>query len=184
MMMIGTWKLRAFALLAAGLLVVGGPAQAGDDPHDPYEGFNRAMFAVNEGLDMVAVKPLAQVYDGVMPLPAKASIGNFFDNIADVRNALNNTLQGKLAEAGSDLGRLLINSTVGIFGLFDVASELGLERHEEDFGQTPAVTFTGRWSGRKPCAIPSAWSATSTAIRPGGRSTSRSPRATAWSACA
>ena len=143
MMMIGTWKLRAVALLAAGLLVAGAPAHAGDDPHDPYEGFNRAMFAVNEGLDTVAIKPLAQVYDGVVPLPAKAGIGNFFDNIADFRNALNDTLQGKLSEAGIDLGRLLINSTIGIFGLFDVASELGLERHDEDFGQTLAVWGAG-----------------------------------------
>jgi phospholipid-binding lipoprotein MlaA len=137
------WRLRAAAFLAAGLIANGGPAHAGDDPHDPYEGFNRAMFAFNEGLDKVAVKPLAQVYDAAMPLPARAGVGNFFDNVADLRNALNNTLQGKLADAGNDLGRLLINTTVGIFGLFDVASELGLERHEEDFGQTLAVWGAG-----------------------------------------
>ena len=97
------------------------------------------MFAVNEGLDTVAVKPVAQVYDFVTPLPVRAGVGDFFGNIADVRNALNNTLQGKLGDAATDLGRLLINSTVGIFGLFDVASELGLEKHDEDFGQTLAV---------------------------------------------
>jgi phospholipid-binding lipoprotein MlaA len=79
------------------------------------------------------------VYDFVTPLPVRAGVGDFFGNILDVRNVLNNTLQGKLADAVSDLGRLLINSTVGIFGLFDVASELGLERHDEDFGQTLAV---------------------------------------------
>ena len=134
----GNLKLSACALLAAGT-----PAQAGDDQHDPYEGFNRAMFAVNEGFDKVVVKPLAVVYDEAIPLPAKSGVGNFFDNIADVRNALNNTLPGKLSEAGSDLGRLLINTTVGIFGLIDVASELGLERHEEDFGQTLAVWGAG-----------------------------------------
>jgi phospholipid-binding lipoprotein MlaA len=134
---------RCVAVLSAGLLVAGGPAHAGDDPHDPYEGFNRAMFAVNEGLDKVAFKPIAEVYDEAMPLPARAGIGNFFDNIADLRNALNNTLQGKVSEAGSDLGRLLINSTLGIFGLFDVASELGIERHQEDFGQTLAVWGAG-----------------------------------------
>jgi len=69
----------------------------------------------------------------------KTGVTNFFGNIADIRNVLNNTLQGKLADAGNDLGRLLINSTIGIFGLFDVASELGLEKHDEDFGQTLAV---------------------------------------------
>jgi phospholipid-binding lipoprotein MlaA len=133
---------RAVAAMAvAGVLA--SPAGAADpDPeavNDPFEGFNRAMFAVNEGLDKVVIKPVAQAYDVVTPLPAQAGVGNFFGNILDVRNVLNNTLQGKLAEAGSDLGRLLINSTIGIFGLFDVASELGLERHDEDFGQTLAV---------------------------------------------
>lgn len=131
------------ACLAAALFACSAAAHAGDNPHDPYEGFNRAMFAVNEGLDKYAVKPLAEVYDEAVPLPARAGIGNVFDNIADLRNALNNTLQGKLPEAGSDLGRLLINSTLGIFGLFDVASELGIERHQEDFGQTLAVWGAG-----------------------------------------
>lgn len=134
-----TWKSRAAVVLAAGMIALGAPALADEAVRDPLEGFNRAMFAVNEGLDTVLVKPVAQVYDHVVPLPAKAGVGNFFWNIADVRNVLNNTLQGKLADAGNDLGRLLINSTVGIFGLFDVASELGLEKHDEDFGQTLAV---------------------------------------------
>jgi len=134
------WKRRtSIGCLVAGMIALAGPALAEEAVHDPLEGFNRAMFAVNEGLDMVIVKPVAQVYDFAVPLPAKAGVGDFFGNIADVRNVLNNTLQGKLADAGNDLGRLLINSTIGIFGLFDVASELGLEKHDEDFGQTLAV---------------------------------------------
>ena len=132
-------KHRVAGLLAAGLLASGGAAVAQDNPHDPMEGFNRAMFAVNEGLDKVAIKPVAQAYEFVTPLPVRAGVGDFFSNIADIRNTLNNSLQGKFADAASDLGRLLINSTVGIFGLFDVASELGLEKHDEDFGQTLAV---------------------------------------------
>jgi len=135
-----TWKRRAcVGCLVAGAISLTGPVFADDAVHDPLEGFNRAMFAVNEGLDTVVVKPVAQAYDFVTPLPVRAGVGDFFGNIADVRNVLNNTLQGKLADAGTDLGRLLINSTIGIFGLFDVASELGLEKHDEDFGQTLAV---------------------------------------------
>ena len=132
-------KRRVAALLAVGLLTSAGAALAQDNPHDPMEGFNRAMFAVNEGLDKAAIKPVAQAYEFVTPLPVRAGVGDFFSNIADFRNTLNNSLQGKFADAASDLGRLLINSTVGIFGLFDVASELGLEKHDEDFGQTLAV---------------------------------------------
>ncbi len=133
-------KRRAgLAGLIAGALMLSGSALAQQPVNDPYEGFNRAMFAVNEGLDTVAIKPIAQAYDFVTPLPVRAGVGDFFGNILDVRNVLNNTLQGKLSDAGVDLGRLLINSTIGIFGLFDVASELGLQRHDEDFGQTLAV---------------------------------------------
>jgi len=135
-----TWQPRASAsCLVAGAISLAAPALADEAVHDPLEGFNRAMFAVNEGLDAVIVKPVAQAYDFVAPLPVRAGVGDFFGNIADVRNVLNNTLQGKLADAGVDLGRLLINSTIGIFGLFDVASELGLDKHDEDFGQTLAV---------------------------------------------
>jgi phospholipid-binding lipoprotein MlaA len=127
------------AFVVAGALGAAGPAAAGDNPHDPYEGFNRAMFAVNEGLDMVLFKPIAQGYDAAVPLPAQAGISSFFGNLLEIQNALNNLLQGKGGDAAIDLGRLLVNSTVGIFGLFDVASELGLEHHREDFGQTLAV---------------------------------------------
>lgn len=129
----------AVAAVLAAVLVAPARAADPDSVNDPFEGFNRAMFAVNEGLDKVIVKPVAQAYDVVTPLPAQAGVGNFFGNILDTRNVLNNALQGKLSEAASDLGRILVNSTIGIFGLFDVASELGLERHDEDFGQTLAV---------------------------------------------
>lgn len=129
--------LSACAVVAA--LGVAGPASAGDNPIDPYEGFNRAMFAVNEGLDKVLFKPVAQGYEAAVPLPAQAGISSFFDNLLEIQNVFNNLLQGKGGDAAIDFGRLLINSTVGIFGLFDVASELGLEHHQEDFGQTLAV---------------------------------------------
>jgi len=108
------------------------------DPADPFEGFNRAMFTVNEGLDKVAIKPIAQGYDAVTPLPVKVGVGNFFGNIWDSWTAINNLLQGKGGDALSDVGRVLVNSTIGIGGVFDVASEMGLTKHSEEFGQTLA----------------------------------------------
>jgi phospholipid-binding lipoprotein MlaA len=110
-----------------------------EQPEGSHEGFNRAMFQVNEGIDVVA-KPIAQGYDAAAPLPVKAGIGNFFGNIADVWISINNLLQGKGQEGLSDMGRFLINTTVGIGGVFDIASEIGLEKHAEDFGQT-----LGKW---------------------------------------
>jgi phospholipid-binding lipoprotein MlaA len=130
------------ALAAGFALACSSLAQAGDNPRDPYEGFNRAMYSVNEVVD-TAVKPVAQAYDAGVPLPVKASVGNFFGNVGDLWVGVNNGLQGKAGNAGNDFGRLLINSTVGILGLFDVASELGLEKHDEDFGQTLAVWGVG-----------------------------------------
>ncbi|MDQ5878804.1 MAG: phospholipid-binding lipoprotein MlaA [Pseudomonadota bacterium] len=120
-----------------------GSAVAGDSPNDPAEGFNRAMFAVNEGLDTVIAKPLAKGYDYVAPLPVKVVFGNFFSNIADLMIGVNSLLQGKPGDAASDWGRVLINSTVGIGGAFDVASEMGLDKHYEDFGQTMGVWGAG-----------------------------------------
>jgi phospholipid-binding lipoprotein MlaA len=100
------------------------------------------MFTVNEGIDFV-VKPVAQGYDAAAPLPVKAGIGNFFGNLWDVITAVNNLLQGKGGQGLSDIGRVLVNSTIGIGGVFDVASEMGLEKHTEDFGQTLAVWGAG-----------------------------------------
>ncbi|MDR2112692.1 MAG: VacJ family lipoprotein [Candidatus Accumulibacter sp.] len=128
----------AFAVVAAALGATGCASTAGHS-RDPFEGFNRAMFSVNEGIDAV-VKPVAQGYDEVVPGPVRTGIGNFFGNIADPWIAANNLLQGKITEGASDVGRVLVNTTVGIVGLIDVASDLGLEKHAEDFGQT-----LGRW---------------------------------------
>lgn len=135
---IGT-SLKAAVLAVAAVGLLGGCATSGN-PKDPIEGFNRAMFAFNEGLDTVLIKPVAQGYDAVLPRPVRTGVTNFFGNIADLFIGVNNLLQGKPDQAVSDLGRVLINSTVGILGIFDVATEAGLEKHEEDFGQT-----FGRW---------------------------------------
>lgn len=130
-------ELGLLVIAAAGLL--GGCATSGNT-RDPAEGFNRAMFAFNEGLDTVLIRPVAKGYDTVAPAFVRTGVANFFGNIADVFIAVNNLLQGKPADAASDAGRFIFNSTFGILGIFDVASEAGLEKHEEDFGQT-----FGRW---------------------------------------
>jgi phospholipid-binding lipoprotein MlaA len=132
-------RLRALAMAASMAGVLGGCATSGN-PKDPIEGFNRAMFAFNEGIDKAVVKPVAQGYDAALPTPVKTGVTNFFGNIDDVFIAVNNLLQGKVPEAASDAGRFLINTTVGIAGIFDWATDIGLEKHEEDFGQT-----FGRW---------------------------------------
>lgn len=135
---------RVLTLVFAAAVTCGltGCATTANNPKDPYEGFNRAMFTVNEGIDVV-IKPVAQGYDAAAPLPVKAAVGNFFGNIRDVWTALNNLAQGKGEQAFSDLGRVLVNTTVGIGGAFDVASEMGLEKHAEDFGQTMGVWGVG-----------------------------------------
>ncbi|MDI6745992.1 MAG: VacJ family lipoprotein [Rhodocyclaceae bacterium] len=132
-------RLRSVVLMVALAGLLGGCATSGN-PKDPIEGFNRAMYGFNEAVDTVLIKPVAQGYDYVLPSPVRTGVTNFFGNIADLFIGVNNLLQGKPDQAVSDLGRVLINSTVGILGLFDVATPAGLEKHEEDFGQT-----FGRW---------------------------------------
>ena len=125
--------------LVAGMMALAGPALAEEHEHDPLEGFNRAMFAVNEGIDMVIVKPVAQAYDFVVPLPAKAGVGNFFGNIADVRNVLNNALQGKLGGCRQRPWPPADQFDRRHLRPLRCRQRIGLERHDEDFGQTLAV---------------------------------------------
>lgn len=134
---IGQWVVVA---CAAGLL--GGCATSGN-PKDPIEGFNRAMYGVHDGIDTVLLKPVATGYDAITPDPVQTGITNFFSNISDIMTATNNLLQGKPKQAVSDLGRVLVNSTVGVLGVFDVATGMGLEKHDEDFGQTMGAWGVG-----------------------------------------
>ncbi|MCS7100501.1 MAG: VacJ family lipoprotein [Burkholderiaceae bacterium] len=133
-------------LIAATLLVLAAagcasiPPDAGRNPADPLEVYNRHVFEFNERLDRYVVKPIAEGYVKAVPEPVRDCIGNVFRNLGDVGNAVNNLLQGKFFEASADLCRVAINSTVGLFGCFDVASRMGLARSNEDFGQT-----LGRW---------------------------------------
>ena len=131
----------ALALLLGAFLGLGGCATGEDrNPRDPLEPLNRAVHSFNTDLlDRAVLKPLAQGYQYIMPEPANQGVTNFFNNLADIRSALNNLLQFKIGRAFSDVGRVAINSTVGVLGLIDVASNLNLPRHGEDFGQTLGV---------------------------------------------
>ncbi|MBI5625852.1 MAG: VacJ family lipoprotein [Nitrosomonadales bacterium] len=125
------------ALLIAGqltffLLLTG--CTSARNPSDPLEPLNRSVYRFNDTVDKAVVKPVAQAYDKVMPVPAKIMAGNFISNIDDAVVTINDLLQFKFAQAASDGSRFLFNSTFGILGLFDVASRL--EKHHEDFGQT------------------------------------------------
>jgi phospholipid-binding lipoprotein MlaA len=125
------------ALLAA--LIISGCATTGgngNDPRDPWEGLNRKTYAFNDALDKAVMKPLAQGYQKVTPAFAQEGVNNFYSNLGDVGTALNNFLQGKFKEGASDTGRFVVNTTLGVFGLWDLATPMGLEQHDEDFGQT------------------------------------------------
>ena len=135
--------LRIAALLAPLLLgacATTMPPDAGRNPVDPWERYNRNMFAFNDALDRAILKPVAQGYETVIPQPVRTCVSNFFANIEDVPIALNNLLQGKPIDTISDLSRVLVNTTLGIGGCFDIAGKMGIPKHEEDFGQT-----IGRW---------------------------------------
>ncbi|MFM8152710.1 MAG: VacJ family lipoprotein, partial [Polynucleobacter victoriensis] len=106
---------------------------------DPFESINRAVFTFNENADEYVIKPAAEAYQFVLPEFVRTGVTNFFSNIGDIFVAVNNLLQGKPGNAANDIGRFLVNSTIGILGLFDVATEAGLEKNKEDFGQTLGV---------------------------------------------
>ena len=117
-----------------------GCATVGSDPRDPLEGFNRTMYGVNEAFDQLVGAPVATGYRDIVPAPARMMVRNFFSNIADLWIGANSLLQGKPLDALTDWTRFAMNTTFGLFGLLDFASEVGIEKHDEDFGQT-----MGRW---------------------------------------
>ena len=111
----------------------------GEEINDPFEELNRDIFIFNEKLDEKLLKPAALTYRKVTPQFARTGVTNFFNNLEEIDTTINQVLQGKIKYAFNDAGRFVINSTIGLFGLIDVASKMGLERHEEDFGQTLSV---------------------------------------------
>ena len=123
-----------FAVLAA--LTLSACATTGGDPRDPWEGLNRKTYAFNDALDRAVLKPIAQGYQKVTPAFAQEGVNNFYSNLEDINTTFNNLLQGKVKESANDAARLVVNTVIGVFGLWDVATPMGLEKHDEDFGQT------------------------------------------------
>ena len=132
-----TTKSRRRALLAVlvGFSIVLGGCATVQKP-DPLQPVNRKVFAFNEGLDKVVLKPTATAYKAVVPAPARTGISNFFSNLSEPWSAVNLMLQGRFKEGASDLGRFGTNSTVGMLGFVDFASDWGMPRHGEEFGRT------------------------------------------------
>ena len=128
---------------AAGLFAVV-PAHAQDEYDeyetygnpDPWEPVNRAIFRFNDTVDRFTLKPIARAYDAFVPQPVEDGVTNFFANLGEPKNLVNDTLQGKFHDAGIDTARFLFNTTLGLGGFFDVATRMGLQRNDEDLGQT------------------------------------------------
>jgi len=133
------YRSAAAIVFAAGLAGCASAPQQTAHPRDPIEGFNRGVYAFNKGVDKVILTPVAKGYN-VLPAVLRTGIGNFFSNIGDVMIGVNNLLQGKGAAGVSDFMRFAFNSTFGLLGFVDVATPAGLEKHNEDFGQT-----FGKW---------------------------------------
>jgi phospholipid-binding lipoprotein MlaA len=135
----------SLAAAAISAVLLGGCATTGN-PDDPLEGYNRAMFSFNEQVDKVAIKPAAQVYEAVLPQPVRTGVGNVLGNLGDPWVALNNLLQGKVAEGMSDLMRFALNSTWGLLGLLDIAERGGPAQARR--GPRPDARPLGRGRGR------------------------------------
>lgn len=129
----GLWAgLLALALLQG--------CATGPNPRDPFEPFNRSVTRFNDGLDEAIVKPVAQAYQGVVPSPVRTGVNNFFGNLSDAWSFVNNVLQAKPQAAADSFMRVSVNTLIGLGGVLDWATEMGIERHRQDFGKT-----LGRW---------------------------------------
>lgn len=152
------------------ILLCGSPlVVAQDEQADPWEGYNRAMFSFNDAVDRYTLKPLAKGYVFITPKFVRNGVSNVFSNVGEVPTILNGILQGKPGQAAKDTGRLLVNSTIGLAGIFDVAQHMGLKPNDgEDFGQTLAVwgvkqgpyivlPFLGPSTLRDTVSVPADW---------------------------
>jgi len=124
-------------VLVVGALLLGGCATSMDaNPKDPWEPMNRKVFALNDSVDQAVVRPVAVAYKDYTPVLAQKGINNFFGNLRDVWSTVNSAFQLKVGETAELAGRVLVNTTVGVVGLFDVATPMNLNKHREDFGKT------------------------------------------------
>jgi len=128
------------AILIAALLLSACATGPNANPRDPLEPFNRSMYGFNDAVDRGVVKPVATAYRDVVPSPVRTGVSNFFNNLQDLWSFVNNTLQLKGEGAGNSIVRFGVNTVFGLGGLIDIATEMRIERHTEDFGQT-----LGRW---------------------------------------
>jgi phospholipid-binding lipoprotein MlaA len=112
------------------------PANHSPPPQDPWESWNRGIYRINDKVDRAVVKPVARTYVRAVPAPARTGVSNFFANLHTTTVMVNDALQGKFGAAANDLARLVVNTTVGVGGLLDPASQMGLDKNDEDFGQT------------------------------------------------
>ena len=128
-------------LLAGLILAVQGCATVKTpDPRDPFESFNRSVTGFNDTVDKAVLKPVATVYKGITPDWMRKGVRNFFNNIQDVWSVINTALEGRGQEMGDNIGRVMVNTSFGLLGIIDIASDLNIERHTADFGLT-----LGRW---------------------------------------
>lgn len=130
-------RIHGLAAIAAVLLLTG--CATTQNPQDPLEKYNRAVFSFNDAVDRTVLKPTATAYKKTVPSFAQTGVNNFFGNLSDAWSAVNNLLQGKGQAGMGDMTRFAFNSTFGILGLLDIASEAGIPKHNEDFGQTLGV---------------------------------------------
>lgn len=133
----GTMRRSLWAFLVLAIFMLSGCASGPTaDSRDPLEPFNRSMYRFNDTVDRAVVKPVATAYRDVLPSPVRTGVTNFFSNLQDAWSFVNNGLQLKGEAAGSSLMRFSVNTFLGFGGLLDIASEMQIERHSEDFGQT------------------------------------------------
>jgi phospholipid-binding lipoprotein MlaA len=130
----------ASAILLAAAVAGLGACATGPNPHDPFEPFNRNVMQFNEGVDAIALKPAATIYREVLPPLVRTGVSNFFGNLGDAWSFVNSLLQLHLQDAAENFMRFNVNTVFGLGGILDIASDMKIERHKEDFGQT-----LGRW---------------------------------------
>jgi phospholipid-binding lipoprotein MlaA len=133
-------RLTAIGLAVLGLAGCASTSSATRSPHDPLEPLNRGIYKFNDALDRTVARPVAKAYHDHVPNPIRSGISNAIDNLAYPTTIVNDLLQGKFRATFSDIGRFLLNSTLGLGGLFDPASKVGIDKNDEDFGQT-----FGKW---------------------------------------